>query len=81
MEVFANQPAVQDKATERGMVPIEKLSEFWPRILAVSPAIRAFRQFDLRKTKCYRENHENVSHMEIKRGIKVQSIKPLPVKC
>lgn len=36
MEVFANQPAVQEKTTERGMVPIEKPSEFSPRILAVS---------------------------------------------
>lgn len=36
MEVFENQPAVQEKTTEKGMVPIEKLSESWPRILAVS---------------------------------------------
>jgi hypothetical protein len=36
MEVFANQLAVQEKTTEKGMVPIGKRSEFWPRILAVS---------------------------------------------
>lgn len=37
-----------------------------------SPDIRLFRQFGFRKTKRYRENHENVSHVEIKRGIKVE---------
>lgn len=46
-----------------------------------SPNIRTFRQFGFRKTKCYRENHENLSHMEIKKAIEVKNIKPVPVKC
>lgn len=45
------------------------------------PNIRTLRQFGFWKTKLYRENRENLSHMEIKRGIKVKNIKPLPVKC
>lgn len=42
------------------------------QVFGQSPNIRTFRQFGFRKTKCYRENHENLSHMEIKRGVKVK---------
>lgn len=42
------------------------------QVFRQSPNIRTLRQLGFRKTKRCRENYENVSHMEIQRGIKMK---------
>lgn len=79
MEIFAKCLPVQ-KRLKRGVCYQLKNYQNSGQVFWQSPNIRTFRQFGFRKTKRYRENHENLSHMEIKRGIKVKNIKSLPVK-
>lgn len=80
MEIFAERALVQ-KTLKKGVCYQLENYQNPGQVSWQSPNIRTFRHFGFRKTKCYRENHENLSHMEIKRGIKVKNIKFLPIKC
>lgn len=67
------QNAYQSKDSKKGVCYQLKNYQDAGQVFWQSPNIRTLRQLGFRKTKRYRENHENVSHMEIKRGIKVKT--------
>lgn len=81
MEVFANQPAVQEKTTERDMVPIEKLSEFWPRILGNLQASELSDSLVWGRQNVTGRIRKMCPTWRLKEELKWKKMKPLPVKC